>query len=168
MSTSSNSNSKFQYESLTLSPSNHSILFIWVTQLVTSDTSYGKCQYRTYCNPPSFESSLIGQDCSDFFSFWDFKKCWTNVWNFSKKRRFAYIEKIFQKTPTSHASWHSIRLIQINLVWTLRLAWHNVKTRSFYQKLELTRIGKYEWISDNASQMISYIYKQRKHNRHSE
>jgi len=117
MSTSSNSNSMFQYESLTLSLSNHSILFIRVTEPVTSDTSYEKCQssstdgitnqcqYRTYCNTRSFESSLIGQGCSDFFSFWDVKKCWINVWNFSKKKRFAYIEKIFQKTPTSRASW---------------------------------------------------------------
>jgi hypothetical protein len=67
--------------SLTLSLSNHSILFIRVTQLATSGMSSEKyqssstdvitnqCQYKTYHNPRSFESILISQGCSDLFLF---------------------------------------------------------------------------------------------------
>ncbi len=154
MSTSSNSNSMFQCENP--SPLNHSVLFIRVTQLVTSDTSSGKCpsssidtitnqcQYKTYCNPPSLESTLIEQDCSDLFSFWGFKTCCTNVWTFAEEIRFSCIKKIFPKTLTSCVFRQPLRLIQMNLIWTLRLAWHNVKIRSFWQTLELTWIGKYD------------------------
>jgi hypothetical protein len=109
MSTLSNSNAIFQYKNLTLSPSNRSILFIRVTQRVISDTSIGKCQssstdvitnqcqYRSYCNPTSFESILIGQGCIDLFSFWDFKKCCTKMWTVAKEIRFSRIKKSFKK-----------------------------------------------------------------------
>jgi hypothetical protein len=109
MSTLSNSNAMFQYKNLTLSLSNHSILFIRVTELVTSDTSSGKCQssstdaitnqcqYRSHFNSTNLESTLIGEDYFDLFSFWDFKKCDRNVWNLAKEIRLSCIENSFRK-----------------------------------------------------------------------